>query len=92
MKYEFVINKTQVTQEEDFERAMIAAKGSMESILYDYDGVRVEFRQSNIIEISTRTEEESLPFTIDECLMLITPAFLNVNLKLYPEFLSIKNI
>ncbi len=71
---------------------MLAVKASIESILYDYEGVKVEYKQPNIIEISTSSEVISLPFNRYECLKLITPSILNRKEKLYPEFQSIKNI
>ncbi|MDY0194655.1 MAG: hypothetical protein RBR33_01155 [Sulfurovaceae bacterium] len=91
MKYEFTINKTQEISDDVFELAMLAVKASIESILYDYEGVEVAYKQPNIIEISTSSEDISLPFDRDECLKLITPSILDKEEKLYSEFRSIKN-
>lgn len=91
MKYEFTINQDQYTSDDDFELAILAVRASIESILYDYEGVEVAYKQPNIIEISTPSEDILLPFDRDECLKLITPSILDRENKLYPEFSSIKN-
>lgn len=65
MKYEFIIKKEQDIPNDVFERAMFAVKVSIESILYDYNEVEVAYKQPNIIEISTSSEEISLSFDRD---------------------------
>lgn len=91
MKYEFIIKKEQDIPDDVFERAMFAVKVSIESILSDYKEVEVAYKQPSIIEISTFSEDISLPFDRDECLKLIAPSILDRERKLYPEFRSIKN-
>lgn len=86
MKYEFIINKAHGILDDDFERAILAVKISIESILYDYNGVKVAYRQPNIIEISTSSEIISLPFDEDKCLKLITPSILDEKSLPYPQF------
>lgn len=49
MKYEFIIKKEQDIPDDVFERAMLAVKISIKSILYDYEGVEVGYKQPNNI-------------------------------------------
>jgi len=83
MKYRYEVVKNEHISDEKFESAFHCSITCIESNLYDYS-VTVDAKVPDILIFTTN--EEQMPFSLEECDEIIKGCFIDAHGKNYKEF------